>query len=223
MSRLILLLIFSGWFACVLGFGQIVSAQNLESLPNPDEPGNLVQDELKRIQKPLEGLRPDQQSPERNPIGNSPQRRKRTISIIDWLTETFGPDVYKSDSGDDELTRLKKERINTCLVEMGHFKRLRNVGVESLDIELECQERLFKAQLDFHAKPKEIIAVLERAVESAKLSETILKDQFDAGSDVNIAQVSRSKYFRLDCEINLLKAKQKYGLVEDSAAEKKEK
>ncbi|MEQ1906855.1 MAG: hypothetical protein ABL888_21915 [Pirellulaceae bacterium] len=116
-------------------------------------------------------------------------------------------------------TRLKKQRINVALMERDHFAKLMDAGVSTLDVAMESQKRLLEAQLDFHTDPREIVAVWQQALESAKNVEVVVRRMHHGGSDVTVQQVGQATFNRLDFELKLLQAKRKHGLPEHSKEE----
>lgn len=189
MSQLRLVTVIFGCIVCVVVFGQIVIAQ--ESLPNPNAQKSL----------PLLGAL----DPPRRTTRQAPQ----DSTIDDWLNGKFSPEAYKLNKDDDDETRLKKQRINAALMETGHYKRLNDAGVETLDTAIESQQRLLAAQLDLHTNPQMIVSVLQQALKAAKQTEAVVKGRFNEGADVNIQQVGQATYHKLDVEIKLLHAQKK--------------
>jgi hypothetical protein len=120
----------------------------------------------------------------------------------------------KPDPKDDELRKLLKERYNVALDEMNLQYKLYEAGspAATLDIVFESGERVVSARLELCDQPADKIPILVQLVEMRKEIEKIAKARFDAGR-IAPQDFARARYFRLDAEIQLLRAKR--------AAEKK--
>ncbi len=121
--------------------------------------------------------------------------------------------AYQEDADDDRETQLKKERIRSVMAELGPKKTRVMLGQEQVCILLNCQQRLATALLDFHQEPNKIISILEQYVEVAKEIEADRKLRLASGLGPpdDSAQAS---YLRADAELQLLRAKQKFNVVE---------
>ena len=139
---------------------------------------------------------------------------RRNDSIEQRINGKFSPEIYKVKNEDSEEVRLKKQRINAALMEMAHYEEIVGPRLQLLDTILQSQDRLLRAQLDFHTKPEEIVRVLRQALEFAKKMEAIILDQFEEGANVDSQMLGQAIYNRLDREIELRRAIKKYGFGE---------
>jgi hypothetical protein len=112
----------------------------------------------------------------------------------------------KADAKDDELRKLQIDQFNAALGELKvewEFifggKNLPSFGM------LECASRFVQCGLELHDKPKDRIALLTDYLEMAKLVEEV----YGGGREGEAAAgpgVHQARYFRIDAEIQLLKA-----------------
>jgi hypothetical protein len=108
--------------------------------------------------------------------------------------------------GDDELRKLLKERYNAALdeVQVRHKQVLGGIG--SVSAMALAGRRLLKARLALCDKPAERVPVYEEHLELAREVEKIQKARHDAGQ-VSVADWDEARFYRLDLEIELLRAK----------------
>ena len=114
----------------------------------------------------------------------------------------------KIDPKDDELTKLLKARYNEAVGEMNAQVERYVSGTAVLDLTLEAGRRLLVSGLEMMDKPADRIAMLEQYLELAKEVEKVTKAQHDAAR-IPIQQMHQVRYYRLDAEIQLLRAKRK--------------
>jgi hypothetical protein len=113
---------------------------------------------------------------------------------------------------DDDLRKLQIEKYNQTLVEMPALVELVLGGKYAPERLFEAQKRFTEAGLEVFDKPEDRIALLEDFVAARTEFEKVLKTQHQFGT-VALADVHMATYYRIDAEIQLLKAKR--------AAEKK--
>jgi outer membrane protein TolC len=110
------------------------------------------------------------------------------------------------DPKDDELQKLLKERYNAAQAGVEVFLKQYQAGVVDLDHVFEASRRLRVARLELCEKPEEKIACLEELVRFMKSIEQLAEGKSRAGVESNV-DVMRARYYRLDVEIELLRAK----------------
>ncbi|MGI9518422.1 MAG: hypothetical protein ACR2NP_15310 [Pirellulaceae bacterium] len=130
------------------------------------------------------------------------------------IIEVGDIDAYQETADDDAETKLLKERVRAVLDAIdAKMQRVMN-GEENVIFLLETQRRLVTALLDFHTEPEEIISILEKNVTLAKEIEANRKGRSEAGlsrpDDLAMAQ-----YYRATAELQLLRARKKYGVNND--------
>jgi hypothetical protein len=113
------------------------------------------------------------------------------------------------EAGDDELRKLQKERYNAARDEYRFHTGERfeiadkhSALAEAADV----LQRWLKSALDLAQGPNDQIAVLEQFLTEAKDMEDIIKTRVQAGINKK-GEGEKTRYFRLDIEIQLLKAK----------------
>ncbi len=105
----------------------------------------------------------------------------------------------------DELMKARLEAAETALD--GRMKEF-EVGKGSLDILLGASKRWLSAKLELSNKNQDRIAALDAHFERMKEIESENQRRFDAGK-VNIMDLAQAKFYRLDAEIELERAKAK--------------
>ncbi|MEQ1905810.1 MAG: hypothetical protein ABL888_16600 [Pirellulaceae bacterium] len=121
--------------------------------------------------------------------------------------------AFREDASDDRETQLKKERIRSVMAELGP-KEIRVLqGNEQVFGLLDAQKRLCTALLDFHNEPEKIISILEQQVKVTKKIETDRKTRLEQGVG-RPDEFAGATYFRADAELQLLRAQQKFNVVE---------
>jgi hypothetical protein len=115
----------------------------------------------------------------------------------------------KPGPNDDDLRKLQIERYNAVLRETQvrfrqHYSG-QSVPYGSLT---DVVRRLMQAHRELARTPAEEVAFLQESAEFMKDRERVTEEQFKAGH-VSKADLEQARYFRLDFEIELLKAKSK--------------
>jgi hypothetical protein len=115
-------------------------------------------------------------------------------------------------AGDDELRNLLKARYNEALAEVqGRYEGLA-VTPAPLASVFEPAQRLRAAGLEVSDRPADQIALLTQVLDLARLLERRAEAEFKSGQGAPI-DLHRARYFRLDTEIQLLRAKGKANAV----------
>lgn len=114
----------------------------------------------------------------------------------------------KENAKDDELTKLLKERYNTAVSEVKELYEMYQRGRGTIDTFTEAAQRLVKAGLEVHEKPADRVTLLTQFVELSKEVEKQAKERFEAGRILS-ADYYRTRYQRIDAEIQLLRARAK--------------
>jgi hypothetical protein len=145
------------------------------------------------------------QKSDKTPIAQSLDREKGPSAELDALIGK--PQKLKRD--DDELTKLLKERYNAAQREVrARLAAHIIIPQNSLEEIFGCFRRLHNSELELSDKPTDRVTVLEKHVKVAKWFEKVQEDLFK--SDVgNPESLENARYWRLDAEIQLLKAKRK--------------
>jgi outer membrane protein TolC len=107
---------------------------------------------------------------------------------------------------DDELQNLLKARYEAAQAGVDMLRKQYEVGTFDLNPMLEASQRLRVARLELCEKPEEKIACLEELVRFMKSIEEVAERKSRAGLEANV-DVMRARYYRLDAEIELLRAK----------------
>jgi hypothetical protein len=119
-----------------------------------------------------------------------------------WLNEIK---PFEINAQDNDLTKLLKRRHNAALEEIraGHW--LFMGGRVSLDDVFAAQQRLAKAGIEVTQTKIERLKYLQMAVDAARTTELIVRDQFQNNIEPMQA-MARATRFRLSAEIDLLRA-----------------
>jgi hypothetical protein len=113
---------------------------------------------------------------------------------------------------DDDLRKLQIEKYNRTLLEMPALTMLVLTGAKPPERLFDAGKRFVEAGLEVFDKPEDRIALLEDYVAMTKEAEKVFQTQLQLGKVV-VADVEMATYYRIDAELQLLKAKR--------AAEKK--
>lgn len=109
---------------------------------------------------------------------------------------------------DNELQKLLKDRYNVALkVAQVRVEEHLN-GRSSVDSIFEQAKHLLTSELELTDIPKEHVKVREKQLQLAQDMEKVAQARYDSGR-LSIADYEQARYFRLDAEIQLLRAKQK--------------
>jgi hypothetical protein len=110
---------------------------------------------------------------------------------------------------DDDLRKLQIERYNAVLREAQvRFRQYQTGQGVPYTLLSEVVRRLIQAHRELAHTPAEEVAFLQQGVDFMKERERAAEEQFKAGQ-VSRADLDQARYFRLDAEIELLKAKRK--------------
>jgi hypothetical protein len=118
--------------------------------------------------------------------------------------------------GDDDLRKLLKARFDEASAELNEsILESRNVrfSMESL---FSAEQRLLQSALELYDQPKDRVAFLSEHIKTLKAIETQMQERFKGGSGRRV-DVHRARYFVLDAEIQLLRARREA----DKAKEKR--
>ena len=123
-------------------------------------------------------------------------------------------ELLKAEPKDNELRKLQKARYWEAAELLRQLEpRLGNISggdytAQVTEVHL-TQQRLLHSGLDLADKPEVRIALFAKFVEQAKAFEANAKIRADSGSGPAL-NLNRARYYRLDAEIQLLKAKQEF-------------
>ena len=127
------------------------------------------------------------------------------------LKEVEVPAILKAkplqeDPKDDELRKLLKSRYNEAVTEttVVYVQYVRING--RLDSFIDATQRLLKAGLELHENLTEQVTLLTQYMELIKDTEKVAKQRNDSGQS-NPSELPKARYYRLDAEIQLLRAK----------------
>jgi hypothetical protein len=107
---------------------------------------------------------------------------------------------------DDELQKLLKARCGAAQAEVDLLLKQYEIAMIDVNRLLEVRQRLRIARLELCEKPEEKIACLEESVREMKRLEEIVERKSKLGTEPNVS-LMRARYYRLDVEIELLRAK----------------
>lgn len=114
--------------------------------------------------------------------------------------------------GDDQLTRLVKERHNAGLRELQARYQMLEAGSAgaNLDQLLSAANRMLLSELDLTDNLKARVTAREKYLELAKEVERLSQARHRAGA-ANAAEVEQARYMRLDAEIQYLRDQKDVG------------
>jgi hypothetical protein len=123
------------------------------------------------------------------------------------LPEILKAQPLKPAPEDNELQRLLKDRYNAAL--QATQARLQEflAGRAVIDVLLGQAGQVLTSELGLHGAPLERARVHEKYFQLARDIEKVAKARYDAGR-MGIADYEQARYFRLDAEIQLLRARQ---------------
>jgi hypothetical protein len=110
--------------------------------------------------------------------------------------------------GDSELRQKLKERHNAAVRLLDERVKEYKKGLRDAGPVFEAARLAAEAKLDLAENAEERTAALDQALEVARVIETYLQKQLDAGFGSR-GDLERARYNRLSVEVELLKAKQK--------------
>jgi hypothetical protein len=108
------------------------------------------------------------------------------------------------DAKDDELRKLQKARYNEAVTETQYRYQAGKANID--DGFADVSQRLLESGLELNERPADRVRLLEQYLEVAKEVERIGQARFDSGR-VSGADFHRMRYFRIDAEIRLLRAR----------------
>lgn len=114
----------------------------------------------------------------------------------------------KPEPGDDELRKLLKDRYNAAATELHERYADWLVGRLMNNTLTDCAQRLLTAGLELSDKSADQVALLTDFVALAKEAEKLTQAHFDSGRRGR-GDLEQIRYFRMDAEIRLLRAKAK--------------
>lgn len=112
-------------------------------------------------------------------------------------------------AGDDELTKLRKERYQAACTESGARLEGFQAGTAqgTIDILLECTtKRLLAADIALSERPADHLAAYGRALVVLKFTEWVNETRFRAGR-IPIQDLLQTRFERLSVEIKILETK----------------
>jgi hypothetical protein len=112
----------------------------------------------------------------------------------------------KADPKDDELRKLQIARYNEAVEEVKGLGELVLRGVRTPDVLLDAAKHVAQSGLDVYDDHNDRIRLLTDYVELTKENEKVFEAHQNAGR-VAQSDLHMARYFRIDAEIQLLKAK----------------
>jgi outer membrane protein TolC len=106
------------------------------------------------------------------------------------------------------LTTLLKERVEVAKTEFDSHNQEFLAGRGTLDILFGAGKRLLQAQRELSEKKEDQIAALEAYLKITQSIEEVNQARFNAGR-INISDMAEAKYYRLEAEIWLERARAK--------------
>jgi hypothetical protein len=122
------------------------------------------------------------------------------------LAGILGYKPLKADPKDDELRKLQIARYNEALEQIKALHETVLAGTKTPDILFDAGKRLCQSGMEVYDDPKDRIKLLTDYVELAKDTEKTFEAQLGGGR-VDTSVFHEARYFRIDAEIQLLKAK----------------
>lgn len=132
----------------------------------------------------------------------------QVVEVADepWLSK----ELTTVTEGDDELQKLLKARHGEAISELKSAKAVFDVGggqgIAPLLSVVEASSRTKTSALELCRTSAQRIKVLEKNVKVCKAVEKAVSERFEQGTDPAQA-IHRTRYWRLDGEIELLRAK----------------
>jgi hypothetical protein len=122
----------------------------------------------------------------------------------------FSAEPRKPAPGADELQELLIARSNAALAELqAQFGRQElTIGRIATDLPFDAVRRWRDSALELSEQPTDQMVIRLQTLEIARYFEAILEAKEKAGT-AKVADVQMAHYFRIDAEIQVLKAKQK--------------
>ena len=115
-------------------------------------------------------------------------------------------ETLKREMAELNLKRLLKDRVEMAKVEIEARMKQFEAGKGTLDFLIGASKRLVMAELDATDKKPEQISALKAHFERMKTVQDIDQERYRAGR-ISIEDLSQSKYYRLEAEIWLERAK----------------
>jgi len=137
-----------------------------------------------------------------------PVRSQQPPQDQEKLPSIFPAKPREPAAGDDELRKLLIARYNSAVNELKMRFQRYEFGQSSLDFMLETARRVADSELELSDKPADQILVCQKLFQFAKDVEKLTESQFRTGI-AGTGNVEFARYWRLDAEIKLLKAKRK--------------
>jgi len=135
------------------------------------------------------------------------QPEKKLPSILDAKP-------LKADAKDDELKKLLIARYNAAVEEMTVRYALIQAGQADSNAAFESSQRLLLSGLELCDKPADRVTLLTQYLELTRAVEKVMDLQVQAGKGLR-TDLSRALYYRIDAEIQLLKAKREAEKAKD--------
>jgi len=137
-----------------------------------------------------------------------PSQDKKPVGKEEKAPAFLKAEPLKIEAGDDELTKLLKERYNAAVAELQARNKALESGNGTVEDIFGAARKVLRSELALSDKPADRIAVREKYLELERAAERIATTRFQAGKlgDDDLAAV---RYLRLDAEVQLLKAKGK--------------
>jgi hypothetical protein len=118
------------------------------------------------------------------------------------------PKLMKIADSDDELHKLLKARFNEAVALLQTRVEIYLAGRGTFDPVFEAARHVLRSELELTEKPADQVGVRERFLTTAKDLERFTKLRYDAGQ-VSQGELQNARYWRIDAEIQLTKAKRK--------------
>jgi hypothetical protein len=110
-----------------------------------------------------------------------------------------------AEAKDDQLRKLLKDRYNEALGEVKDLYEVIRAGKAIALLLPPASQRLTHADLELSDKPADKVVVLRRYLNLTKASEKLFQVKFEIGTSP-ILDLCRARYYRIDAEIQLLRA-----------------
>jgi hypothetical protein len=150
------------------------------------------------------------------PDKEKPETKKATKHEESALSPKLLPkEPIKPAANDDELGKLKiarfnevKEELQRLFIETGLTSGTPRVLSPKFELVFDAGKRLLEARLEISQNAKEELEIREEYIELLKISKDWIQLRVEKGQEES-SLLHKARYFCLDAEIQLLKAKQK--------------
>jgi hypothetical protein len=166
-------------------------ARPADDRPKPDAVRDKLRQEAERLDETFKDLEKE-------------RAEARAPKLPRYLKTTY----LKPAADDDEMRKLLKERYNAAVVVMKIKYLQADAGKVPFEAVFPAAKKVLELDLELNDKPADQVAAREKMLELAKEAERVVYEQYMAGR-AGLDDLAELRGFRLDAEMELLKAKKK--------------